>query len=380
LAVDSQDTAVVVGPSTSNEAEDPGPTLTSIPLQGAPLKVTFPNAITPEAIAVDASGNIWMVGQLFRPVSFGGATLPAVEAGYYLAKLTSTGTQVFAMSISRATSPWLRAIVTDAQGNAYVVGGISDNGAPPHQSVFVTKFSPSGAELFNQTFQSEGSSAWAADVAVAPDGEILIVGSHNAPLQVGSTTLNLPTGSILTGFIAALDPATGAPRRAFGFGGPDFDVGNSIEVTSNGALRVSGLLSDAATIGGVIAQAGDKGSPFVAELSAAGVASWVHLVAPGEGIVFAADTNTAGRTFAVGYITNSAKETFVGAVGRGSPLIFPLRATIADDSNGGMVAAADRHGGVWVAGDFKGSVSFAGSTLNAASATAFGNFLIHLEP
>jgi hypothetical protein len=380
VAVDGQDTAVVVGPSSASEDEDPGPTVTSISLAGASRKTSFPNAITPEAMAVDAAGNIWLAGQLYRPISFGGATLGAVESGYYLAKLTSTASEVFTVAVTRLATPWLRAIATDAQGNAYVVGGISDGGDPSQHSVFVTKFSPSGAQLFDQQFPSQGSSAWASDVAIAPDGEVVIVGAHNTPLQLGATTLPVPTGSIETGFVAALDPATGAVRRAFGFGGPDFDIGNSIEVTSSGALRVSGLLSDAAVIGGMTVQAGAMGSPFVAELTPDGFANWVQLVSPGEGIVFAADTNAAGRTFAVGYITNLLKDTFVATVGPNWPLTLPLRTTIAEDSNGGLFVAADRHGGVWVTGDFKGSVQFGSNTLMAPSSTAFASFLIHLEP
>src|SRR6185503_10585039 len=121
---------------------------------------------------------------------------------------------------------------------------------PPHQSVFVTKFSPSGAELFNQVFQGQGSTTYANDIAIAPDGEVFIVGTYNVGVQFGSTALTVPATSIDSGFVAALDPATGAARRAFRFGGADFDVGNSIEVTSSGALRVAGLVSGAATIGG----------------------------------------------------------------------------------------------------------------------------------
>jgi len=380
VAVDSLDTAIVVGPSTANQNEDPGPTVMIIPRSGVTSKTTFANAITPDAIAVDLSGNIWMAGQLFRPVSFGAGAVAAVDAGYYLAKLTPDARPVFVEAILRVTTPWLRAIATDPQGNAYVVGSIGDGNVPSNDSVFVTKFAPNGAEIFNQQFSSQGSSAWASDVAIAPDGEVWIVGAHNATLYVGATTLTVPARSIDTGFFAALDPATGAARRAFGFGGDDFDIGNSIEVTRGGALRISGLLSGAATIGGMTAQAGDLGSPFLAELTAAGVANRVDIVAPGDGIVFAGDTNSAGRTFAVGYVADVAKETFVAAVDPGGPLTIALRATIGFDTNGALVAAADRHGGVWVVGDFKGSVNFDGNTLLAPSTTAFGNFLIHLEP
>ena len=314
VVVDGQDTAVVVGPSVQSANEDPGPTVTSIPLQGAPRKTTFSNAITPEAIGVDPSNNIWMAGQLYRPVNFGGPTLQPAYSGYYLAKLTSSAAHLFSTAILRVATPYLRNIVTDAQGNAYVVGGISDGNIPSKGSVFVTKFSPAGTELFNQQFPSQGLSAFAADLAIAPDGELIIVGTHNGLLQFGSTTLTLPATSIDGGFIAALDPATGAARRAYRFGGADYDT-ETVDALSDGTLRVAGLMSGPVTIGGMNVQGTAKGSPFVAELTQTGVANWVRFVG-GDGIAFAADTNAAGRTFAVGYVLGTARETFVASVGQ----------------------------------------------------------------
>ena len=87
-----------------------------------------------------------------------------------------------------------------------------------------------------------------------------------------------PRPSLDSGFVAALDPNTGAAKSALRFGGTDFDLGNSIEVTSAGLLRVAGLVSGAATIGGLDVQAAAMGSPFVAELTAAGTANWVRLI------------------------------------------------------------------------------------------------------
>jgi hypothetical protein len=379
VVVDNQDTAVVVGPRAESELEDPGPRITWIPRQGSPHSSTFVNAVTPEAIAVDLSRNVWLAGQLYRPVSFGGPTLQPVESGYYLVALAPDGTHVSSHAVARPGTTYVHALTTDPQGNVYVVGSRSSVTFPSTDSVFVTKFSPAGVEIFNSEFPGQGSSAWANDVAVAPNGEVIIVGTYNGPVQFGTTTLTLPTGSIDTGFFAALDPDTGAARRAMRFGGPDFDVGNSIETTSTGALRVSGLVSGAATIGGTNVQADPRGSPFIAELTAAGAANWVALV-DGSGIVFAADTNGADRTFAIGYLEGAIKETFVASVVADGTLTLPLRTPIASDTNGARFAAADRHGGVWVTGDFKGTVNFGSGPLDAGGPTKFGNFLIHLEP
>jgi hypothetical protein len=377
VVVDSQDTAVVVGPSAASDTDDPGPTATWIPRQGSPHSKTFSNAITPSAIAVDPSRNLWMVGQLYRTVNFGGGPLAAVDTGYYLARFDTDGNLAFDRAVTRTGSPYIRGAVADSQGNLYVVGGLMSTTGPSTASVFVTKFSPDGVELYNKEFAGQGTSASAADVAVAASG-VFIIGTFNAPVQFGTTNL-MPLGSSLdSGFVASLAPDTGAVQWVLRFGGPIFDVGNSVEVTSAGAVRIGGLVSSDGSIGGAGFHATPDGSPFVAELTADGAGTWVRTI-PSDGIVFAADTNIGGHTFAGGYVNGTTKQTFIYDV-TGSNAMTPLQTTITDDSNGVLFVAADRHGGVWATGDFNGAIDFGVGVLSAADADTFGSFLVHLEP
>jgi len=388
VAVDDQDTAVVVGPSASGQTgqtgqTDPGPRVAWIPLGGPRQAAIFPNGVTPSAIAVDPSGNLWLAGPLYRAVSFGGPTLPPVDAGYYLARLNPDGSLASSRAVTRAgtASATVYSATADAQGNLYVVGEVRATGSPPIDSVFVTKFSPAGDEIYNREFACQGTNAYATDVAVAPNGDVFIVGSYGDPLRIGTTLLTLAAPSIGSGFVAALDPDTGAPRWAMRFGGTVFDVGNSIGVTHTGALRVAGMLSGPATVGGLGVQARSDGSPFVAELTASGSGTWVTLI-DGRGIIFETDTNAAGHTFAVGYVKGSdptTLQTFVADVIDGVATL-PLRATVSAYSNGALFVAADRHGGVWATGEFQGSVDLGLGPLDAGGPDTYGNFLVHLEP
>ncbi len=76
VAVDANDTAIVVSPSSAGLSDDPGPKITWFPAQGRPRSTSYPNAVTPAAMAIDQAGTIWLVGQLYRAVSFGGSTAP----------------------------------------------------------------------------------------------------------------------------------------------------------------------------------------------------------------------------------------------------------------------------------------------------------------
>lgn len=383
VAVDTQDTAVVVGPSAASDSTDPGPTITWFPLTGPTRQTVFANATTPAALAIDGSNALWLVGQLYRTVTFGtGSPLQPVDAGYYLVKLASDGTPLFSKAIARTDANVFGAVTyaikIDSQGNAYVVGGLQLSGATYTNSVFVTKFSSTGTELEDQVFPGSDSEAWAHDVAFAPSGEVVIAGSFNSSLQIGSTTLTCLAGTSLNGFVAVLDPTTLAAERAFAFGGTHLDVAESIEVTSAGALRVSGALSGTSTIGGITLQADPTNSGFIAELSATGTANWVHLI-DGTSFVFESDTNGADRTFAVGRIDGATSDAFVAAIGPDPTVTIPLRAT-TNGGNGAVFAATDRHGGVWVTGEFEGTVNFGLGPLTSAAPMQPTNFVVHLEP
>jgi hypothetical protein len=379
VGVDDQDTAVVVGPRVTSEI-DPGPQVDWIPRQGPGHSAIFPNALTPSVLAVDPSGAVWLAGQLYRAVDFGGTTLQPVNDGYYLVRLNPDGSLAVARAVARPSLVTVYNATTDAQGNVYAVGEVYTAGSPPIASVFVTKFSPAGDELFNREFACQGTSAYAADVAVAPNGDLFIVGTYGYPLQIGSALLPLPSSSLGSAFVAALDPGTGEPRWATRIGGMTFDVGNAISVTSTGALRVAGMLSGQATVGGLLTRGTNDGSPFVAELTPTGAGNWVTII-DGTGIVFEADTNAADHTFAVGYVKQTAttNQTFVADVAGGVARLA-LRAPVSGQAGGAQFVAADRHGGAWVTGSFAGVIDFGLGPLDAGGADMLGNFLLHLEP
>jgi hypothetical protein len=384
VAVDAQDTAVAIGPLATNANQDPGPAISWLPRQGARRRMTFANAVTPKAMAVGPGDALWLTGDLFRPVTFGGPTLPAVENSHYLVKLGADGSHGFSVAVARSASPNLQGITVDGDGNSYVVGAYYVN--PPTggltSSVMVAKFSPTGGELWNRSFPGTESSAYAADVALAPNGDVVIAGGFAGQVTFGATQLTSQSAMSggYNGFVAVLDPANGDPRRAFRFGGTVFDLANSVEVSAAGVVRIAGELSGASMVGGVNGSALAGGSPFIAELSLTGVGSWVRVVS-GRGAVFGADTNTAGRTFAAGFVDvgdGTVRESVVAAVGSDAVLTIPSQVNIGE-GNGATSAAADRHGGVWIGGELRGSATFGTTTLTAPNGEP-GNFLLHLEP
>ena len=88
----------------------PGPAVTWFTGGTVSRRLTYPHAPTPSAMSIDPSDSIWLVGHLESgapPVDFGGTPVAAVD-GYYLAKLSSAGTQVV-VKARRASRKHLRA-------------------------------------------------------------------------------------------------------------------------------------------------------------------------------------------------------------------------------------------------------------------------------
>jgi len=385
VAVDSQDTAVVLGPSTTSNTGDPGPAVTWIPVTGPIRQKVFANEPTPNAMAVDASGAVWLTGHLEQAATFGGSTVEATRTGYYLAKLGPDGQNLFTKAIVRTEENTVwdggYSITFDGDGNAYVVGILVLGDPGFHCSVLINKFSPAGALLADRVFHSASPmAAMANDVAIAPNGDLVIAGGFDETLQVGTTTLTSASGQYSNGFVAILDPADLSPKRAFSFGGANYyDTSTSIDVTSTGSLRVSGVLAGASSIGGIGIQAQLGGSAFVADLNPSGTANWVRLIqGDHSGVVFQTSTRADDRTFAVGRIDGSGTALFAALDGSGT-LTFPVSLTGAGQ-NGALATATDRHGGVWVAMEGSGSTTFGSAPVVGASNEPLVNWLVHIEP
>jgi hypothetical protein len=385
IRVDSTDTAVIVGAlSPPSVSEAPGTFVEWVPRTGNPRMKTFPTGITPQAMALDADNGIWLAGQLYQDVTFGGPTLAAVENGYYIVKLAADGSHVFSSRVVRAdnATPW--ALRTDPAGNAYLVGAIAKISSAYKQRVFVTKTSPQGTEIYNKEFPGTDTEAFAQDVVIAPSGEVVIGGFFNATVQFGATKLTSLAGLSTNGFVAVLDPIDGSAKRAFSFGGTIVDSVSSLSFTSSGALRVAGVVTGTGMMGGKSYAAAPEGSGFVAELSlSTGAATWLQLSAH-PGSIGPSETDSHDRTFAVGNIVDANRlgtGTFLEVVDGTLMPLFPFQMGI--NQTGGLTGVVlDHHGGAWIEGTYQGTgVDFGMGVVPPSPDSAMPRgFSVHLEP
>jgi uncharacterized protein (TIGR03437 family) len=183
------------------------------------------DAFTPNAIAMDSAGNVYLAGSaVIDPVTQGKVA--------FVAKLNpQTGQYLYQSILNGQANQVVNAIALDAAGNAYVSG--TDSSQSIQQS-FVAKIDPSGDILFLTPLGSSHASQ-ALAIALTAKGQILVSGmslGSSFPSTIGAysvaDTTNRP-------YLMELTPAgTGVIFSATGIGG------NAIAVDSSGNIYVAG--------------------------------------------------------------------------------------------------------------------------------------------
>jgi hypothetical protein len=157
-----------------------------------------------EAIERDAAGNVYVAGQtlsIFFPAAPGPFTAQHnVEA--FLARLNGQGTALDFICVIRAdVEDWGTALAVDALGNAVLFGrtdsvtnfpvtpGAYDTTPNGGFDLFVMKFDPVGQLVFS-TLLGGSENEYAGDVAIAPDGTLVMAGSTASG---GSAGAGFPT-------------------------------------------------------------------------------------------------------------------------------------------------------------------------------------------
>ncbi len=145
-----------------------------------------------QTIARDTAGNLYIAGQslsIFFPTAPGAFTDPQHNVEAFVARMNWLGTSLDYICVIRAdVEDWGTALAVDAAGNAFLFGrtdsitnfpvtpGAYDTTPNGGFDLFLIKFNAAGDLVFS-TLLGGGEDEFAGDLALQPDGSIVLTGS-----------------------------------------------------------------------------------------------------------------------------------------------------------------------------------------------------------
>lgn len=197
------------------------------------------------AVASDAFGNTYTTGVVSQ--SPGG--------GIFVAKFNSAGALQYSKFLASGIDEAPSAIAVDVSGSAYITGSTFNpdipvtanafqsmcRACPAHSNAFVTKLSPSGANLSYSTYLGSSQGNSAASIAVDSSWNAYIVGSTGYGFPTTSNALQRTfRGGLQDGFIAKLNSSGTALLRSTYLGGYGNDVITGIALDQYRTVYVAG--------------------------------------------------------------------------------------------------------------------------------------------
>src|SRR5262245_28164451 len=220
-------------------------------------------------LATNSSRQVAIVGIFHGSVDLGGGILTSGEhEDILVAKYDAAGAHVWSRTLHKGNTLPSAAIAMDADGNVIVVGafiGSMDLGGVTLASSFIdafaAKYDPNGNLLWGKRFGITGP-LWnhAEDVALDSAGNILFTGFITGQMDFGGGVIQSFGGRDI--FLVKLDP-TGGHISSQRFGGAGNHEGRRIAIDANDNVSIAGFFSGDFSLGGGILEAHD---PFQSDI------------------------------------------------------------------------------------------------------------------
>jgi hypothetical protein len=241
-------------------------------------------------IAVNSSGEAVIVGQTVSTDCAVNALFPTPDAGQngIVTKLSSTGSVLFATYLGGSGDDYAHAVAYDASGNIYVVGQTTSSNFPLQSAfqstnygtdAFLTKFNAAGTSLLYSTYLGGNGTDIAHGIAVNSNNEPYLVGvtdsaftgySNGFPVQnTQYTQLNgYPYFNYTDAFVTRFNSSASALITSTYFGTGLTEVGRGIALRGSD-VHITGSTNGTGFATSGAAQTTNAGNTdaFIAKLS-----------------------------------------------------------------------------------------------------------------
>lgn len=354
------------------------------------------------AVALDSSGNAFVVGHFSGTATFGATQLTSAGArDGFLAKLNPAGQMLWVRALGGPGFDVVNAVAVDAAGNCYLTGnyeGIATFGAISLTNTTASSFS----DAFVAKFDTTGAAVWARSLGVAATadhGNALALDAAGNVFVAGQSPFPSFSGVALTNhgriFVAKYDNNGAAlwARKAGGGGAPgQFDAGTAVAVDAAGNVYLAGgFSSPTANFDGGLSLANEGGQDgFLVRFDASGGLQWVRqLGGTQDSRPNGLAVDDAGNAYLVGEFSGTMQlpGTSLSTAPSDQNLFVARFSTTggvdwARQAGGSLPDAARavtvRGTNVFLAGYFSGVATFGGETLVSVGNT-YDAFLARLD-
>lgn len=334
-----------------------------------------------ERVALDAAGNIYLVGSFEGGLDFNGKSV--VSAGgfdIFIAKFDPSGNVLWAQRFGTATAADAEAgqvIAADAAGNI-VIAGYTDTalnfgkGVVAAPGLFIAKFDTNGTCVWSKGIGGVSASppitgvTASTGLAINAAGEIFYTGYYAGAANFGDGSIT-PNNTDM--FIVKYSSA-GAVMWKKAFIVASSQQAQDVALDPSGNVVVTGNFAGMVDFGGQTRNAADV-DVFVVKYDTAGVLSWVKsFSATGNQTPSAVATDSLGGVIITGFTTGTVNlgGTAIGTAGKTDGFYAKFDATGVHQWSQSFVA--DQYQRIGVAAGPNKEVVLLGSYANT---TTFGN-------
>jgi hypothetical protein len=302
-------------------------------------------------LALDAQGNLYTASRFRGTITRGAMQLtapgPAYSSDALVVKYTPQGQVQWARQGGGTSSDYAADVAVDATGNVYVVGGYettatfgnlvfpsSSSATSGSYNVYLLKYDAQGNSLWGRPIQAPSGREYALmkSVGVDANGNAYVLGDFLPQITLGPTTFSLPTASSAHVFLAKYDPqGTAVWARMAGSAPPNtifVSNGYDLAVQADGTTTLTGSYTTTMTFETLtLGTSGGYNQIFMARYSAQGGLQWA--VRAGGGVK--APTFSGNQNGGFGVATDAAGATyFTGQYGGQAdfgPLLLDSTAT-----------------------------------------------------
>jgi hypothetical protein len=349
-------------------------------------------------IAVDAQGNVVITGINEGVLDFGTATTKVTSGGLedvFVAKFDPTGAPLWAKDYGDGQSQLGYSVAVDATGNVGLVGayeGTINFGAPTTaltsaggDDIYVVKLDPTGNALWAKSF-GDTADQYGTFGTFDATGDLVVTADFAGTITV-VTGMPLASAGMKDILLAKFDP-TGNALFAERWGDAQDQTGDCVAIDAAGEIVLSGGFEGSLTIGTEPAMvAMDEGAKYLAKFDSTGKPLWVKSF--GDGSVYdwtAVALDKTGGAFMVGEFIDSISfgsttltasdkyDIFVAGFDTNGTPLWADRYGAVDNQFARSVAVAPTTGDLAVGGYFLGKMGFTAG----GGQSATGNGLLYL--